>query len=56
MCVGVGLSEMLKVENCNVVRRMLFIKNKIYYFFSSYEYFEFIIYVFIKSKFDKYFE
>ncbi|CAF2075757.1 hypothetical protein Bca52824_086841 [Brassica carinata] len=37
---GAGLSEMPKVENCNVVRRMSLIKNKIHHLPSSQEYLE----------------
>ncbi|KAF3602473.1 hypothetical protein F2Q69_00036757 [Brassica cretica] len=37
---GAGLSEMPKVENCNVVRRMSLIKNKIHHLSSSHEYLE----------------
>ncbi|CAN6990316.1 unnamed protein product [Brassica rapa subsp. trilocularis] len=37
---GAGLSEMPKVENCNVVRRMALIKNKIHHLSSSHEYLE----------------
>ncbi|KAH0942948.1 hypothetical protein HID58_002585, partial [Brassica napus] len=37
---GSGLSEMPKVENCNVVRRMSLIKNKIHHLSSSHEYLE----------------
>ncbi|KAF3531129.1 hypothetical protein DY000_02041320 [Brassica cretica] len=37
---GAGLSEMPKVENCNVVRRMSLIKNKIHHLPSSHEYLE----------------
>ena len=53
---GAGLSEMPKVENCNVVRRMSLIKNKIHHLSSSHEYLELTTYASTKSKFDKYLE